>query len=91
MANVVSAIHSSLLETLQGFWHQDPQCKQLIEEVSINPTTHPHYSWQNNLLKRKEKVVVGTLAHDTHLDAWLPIRGLSGVDATYKKVKTLFF
>lgn len=63
--------------------------------MSTDPTTHPHSKWQNNMLLRKGKIVVG---NNTSLQqmilSWMHNSsqgGHSGVLATLKRAQTLFF
>lgn len=91
----VSSVHSTLGEEVQLSWAMDPNIQKLITEVQRNPQSHPHYSWSHDQLRRKGRLVVGS---DPQLRSkimqWLHTSaqgGHSGVEATYQRVKSLFF
>jgi len=57
----LSTISSTLLDSIKASWTQDPYLQSLIQP-------HPHYTWQQGILYRKGKVMVGndpTLKHAT--------------------------
>jgi hypothetical protein len=61
----------------------------------MNPTSHPHYSWVNQLLCKKGKVVVG---HNVTLQTKIidlyhnsAARGHSRTTFTAKKVASAFY
>jgi hypothetical protein len=68
---------------------------KLVQELSTNPTSHPHYSWVNQILCKKGKVVVSynvtfqtkiiALYHDSAAG------GHSGTTVTAKRVASTFY
>ena len=95
MAIMVSNVNSGLMEEIQQAWQEDPNMQAIIRELLINPSSHPHFSWQSAQLRRKGRLVVG---HNPSLKqkilSWLhnsAIGGHSGVEATMRRVKTLFY
>ena len=55
----VSSLSTTLLEAIKQSWQDDKAVQLLIQELTQQPTSHPHYSWVNQLLCRKGKLVVG--------------------------------
>lgn len=94
-ALVLSTTSSDLMQAITHSWDVDPNLKTIIEQLQANPTTHPHFTWYNNLMRRKRKLVVGkdqqlrkdiiALWHST------PQGYHSGIEATLKRVMTLFY
>lgn len=90
-----SMVNSQLMDKLKKNWLEDPQLHKLIDEVSIDNSTHPQCKWHNDMLLRKEKLVVGDNSdlHQVILD-WMHNSchgGHSGVYATLKRIQTLFY
>lgn len=91
----VSTISTTLLEEIKQSWKTDKGVQTLIQELSLHPASHPHYSWVNQLLCRKGKLVVGqnvplqtqiiSLYHDS------ATRGHSGTAVTAKRVANGFY
>ena len=91
----VSTISTTLLEEIKQSWKTDKGMQTLIQELSLHPASHPHYSWVNQLLCRKGKLVVGqnvplqtqiiSLYHDS------ATRGHSGTIVTAKRVANGFY
>jgi ribosomal protein L2 len=52
----VSSHSTTLLEAIKQSWQN---VQLLIKELTLQPNSHPHYSWVNQLLCRKGKLVVG--------------------------------
>lgn len=85
----------SLLETIKSSWVQHMTLQQLIKDLQQNPSSHPKFSWHNNELRRKGKLVIGYYAEIKRviLD-WLhnsSFGGHSDCDVTSTKIKSLFF
>ena len=55
----ISSLSTTLLEAIKQSWQDDKAVQLLIQELTQQPTSHPHYSWVNQLLCRKGKLVVG--------------------------------
>ena len=95
-------LHISLPQAHQGFfdflkllWQTDPHLSKLIMELKTNKLSHPQYTYANNELRRKGKLVVGNNVEiKTHIFKWLhdsAVGGHSGRDATLHRIKSLFF
>lgn len=86
---------STVWEQIIVLYEQDMKLSRLIDQVRTQPRRHLKYSWQNNCLRRKGKVVVGNdtslrkrifgLFHDT------PIGSHSGVHATRHRISALLY
>ena len=91
----VSSLSTILLAAIKESWQKDKDVQLLIQELTLQPNSHPHYSWVNQLLCRKGKLVVGQLGpfqtqiislyHD------LATRGHSGTTVTAKRVANGFY
>jgi hypothetical protein len=57
----VSSLSTILLAAIKESWQKDKDVQLLIQELTLQPNSHPHYSWVNQLLCRKGKLVVGQL------------------------------
>lgn len=67
----------------------------LIKEMQSDPRIHPKYQWQDDILTRKGKLVIRSSMQlfDIILE-WMhssPQGGHSGVKATEKRIKSLFY
>lgn len=69
--------------------------KQLIEQLQKDPKSKKHYSWVQNVLRRKSKIsVLAIRALRNKILEWLHglgIGGHSGRDATMQRMKALFY
>lgn len=84
-----------LLQQIQSSWTTDPALKSLIFEVQNNPSSHPKYSWHNDELRRRGKLVIGANSDlKKVVFEWLhnsSFGGHSGRDVTTARIKSLFF
>lgn len=91
----VSDIHSDLYRSIQKAWEQDTNLKAIISAIQRDGSIHPKYSWANQELRRKGKLVIGNFKDIKHkIMSWMHDSsqwGHSGVTATLKRLKTLFF
>lgn len=91
----VSSVSSELWDLIKKEWEQDEKLRDLIEHIKLDPGRHPKYKWDNNMLTRKGKLVVGsTLQTKEVILEWLHsslVGGHSGVRATEKRIKYLFY
>ncbi|WOH15055.1 hypothetical protein DCAR_0934588 [Daucus carota subsp. sativus] len=91
----VSSVSSQLLDELKLYWQKDVDIERLIQEVQQDPTSHPHYKWSDGVLLRKGKLMVGRADNVQQLVLnWMHSSsqgGHSGVYATMKRIKTLFY
>lgn len=58
-ALTVSIISTSIMEEIRKSWENDPFIQAIIQGLQVSSDSHPHYTWVNNHLNRKGKVVVG--------------------------------
>ena len=69
--------------------------KDIIEALKKNPEAKKHYSWCQNVLRRKSKIVVPSdVAIKNTLLYWLHCSGVGGHssrDVTHQRVKRLFY
>lgn len=91
----ISSPATDLTERVKASWGTDQRIQRLIHDLRLNPSSHSHYSWSNDALKRKGKLVVGTdsvlradLLGHFHADA---IGGHSGATATYRRLSSVFY
>ena len=52
-------ITTSLIKDIQQSWQQDAEVQNLILKLTNNGQCSHNYSWQQGLLKRKGKLVIG--------------------------------
>ena len=86
----LSIITSDLMKRIEHSWLQDPSLVHLIHSLSHNSGKHSKHSWQNNQLRRKNKLVIGKdlqLRQDLlKLFHSSGTGGHSGVGATIKRM-----
>lgn len=90
----ISTIHTELLSDIQHSWECDSEIQQRISQLKDGKQVK-HYSWQQQVLCRKGRIVVGP---DLNLQTKLimmwhndPMGGHSGVEVTYQKLKQTFY
>ena len=87
--------HQGFFDSLKLLWQTDPHLSKLIMELKTNKLSHPQYTYANDELRRKGKLVVGNNVEiKTHIFKWLhdsAVGGHSGRDATLHRIKSLFF
>lgn len=52
-------ILDQLMEGLKNSWTEDPVLQKIITELKQDPYSNSNYSWQQEELRRKGKLVVG--------------------------------
>jgi len=90
----LSTISSTLFDSIKASWAQDPHLQSLIQALEAGQP-HPHYTWQQGILYRKGKVMVGNdptlkqqllqLFHDS------AVGGHSGMEVTKKKLVSVLY
>ncbi|KAL0445954.1 UNVERIFIED_CONTAM: RNA-directed DNA polymerase [Sesamum latifolium] len=55
----VSSMNNGLLEMVKGSWTHGDKIQKLIQLKTLNSDSKPHYSWRNDILTRKGKLMVG--------------------------------
>ncbi|OIT39306.1 hypothetical protein A4A49_36299 [Nicotiana attenuata] len=93
---VVSSGDTDLLQAITNSWSSDQELKKLIEELEVDPLTHKQFTWSKPQLRRKGRLVIGKipqLMRRTMMTLWhtAPQGGHSGVEATLKRLLTLFY
>ena len=88
--NTISVINTDLLHRIQQSWIQDPVMVHLLHKTKSSTSPDSKYSWQNNQLRLKGKLLVGA---DDQLRADLlsyfhssAQGGHSGMAATMKRI-----
>jgi hypothetical protein len=86
---IMTSISTPIMDEIKMTWASDVSLKHIIRDLLHDPSSHPHYTWVNNHLNRKGKIVVGhnpalhnkliALYHDTASG------GHSGVVVTAQK------
>jgi len=86
---IMTSISTPIMDEIKMTWASDDSLKHIICDLLHDPSSHPHYTWVNNHLNRKGKIVVGhnpalhnkliALYHDTASG------GHSGVVVTAQK------
>ncbi|KAH0633599.1 hypothetical protein KY284_036385 [Solanum tuberosum] len=95
LALVVSPTGIDLFQAIVDSWSSDAELQQLITDLQTDPSTHKQFTWSQGHLRRKGKLVIGkdqnlrteimTLWHSGSQE------GHSGVEATLKRLLTLFY
>ena len=90
----LSTISSPLLDAIKASWVQDPHLQSLIQALEAGQP-RPHYTWQQGILYRKGKVMVGNdptlkqqllqVFHDS------AVGGHSGREVTKKKLGSVLY
>lgn len=87
--------NNDLLKEIKASWSQDAHLSKLLEELQKDPNSHPLFTWENDELRRRQKLVVGNVPSlKAKILAWLhdsPMGGHSGRDSTTQRVKQLFY
>lgn len=91
----LSVMECDLLKEIQSGYEKDDALKTIIESLKLKKDSKKHYSWCNDVLRRKDKIVVplDVKLRDTILQ-WLHCSGVgghSGRDVTHQRVKGLFY
>ncbi|KAL8089286.1 hypothetical protein AgCh_038908 [Apium graveolens] len=91
----VSSVQSELMDELEAHWAADPHLNRLISEIKRDVESHKKYTWYDNKLMRKGRLVIGDSQRikDMVME-WMHSSGYgghSGIHATLKRIQTLFF
>lgn len=91
----LSSISSELWEGIKKELNEDPKLVKIIAELEQQTGQPTKYRWANGILSRKGKLVIGSKLHIRKaILEWLhtsPQGGHSGVRATLKRIKSLFY
>ena len=76
-------------------YKEDPVLIRIIQELEHNPVTHSSFTWDENQLRRKGRLVVGrNLELQSQILCLFHTSGLgghSGVHATYQRIATVLY
>ncbi|WOG95777.1 hypothetical protein DCAR_0415105 [Daucus carota subsp. sativus] len=86
---------NKVADALSRINHSELQSLIIITELQNDSTTHSKYTWKDQQLRRKGKLVIGNnnLVKQKILD-WMHDSaqgGHSGIEATYHRIKNLFY
>jgi len=94
-ALTTSTISTDLLAEIKNSYEGDATVQGIIKQLQESTNTHPHYTWVNDHLNRKGKVVVGknpalrdkliSMFHNS------VVGGHSGMTVTAKTIGGLFY
>ena len=94
-ALALSTMSIPLVADIKRSWEEDSKIQSIIQDLTRDPATHPHYKWRDNCLFRKGKLVAGNnielqhqlinVYHDTSLG------GHSGSTVTTARVASIFY
>ncbi|KAL1224617.1 putative mitochondrial protein [Cardamine amara subsp. amara] len=91
----MSVLECDLMMEIQRNYDGDTALKEIIEELKKKPNSKKHYSWIQNVLRRKSKIVVPMKPElKDKILQWLHCSGSgghSGRDVTHQRVKGLFY
>ena len=88
--NAISVFNTDLLHRIKLSWVQDPAMVHLLHKAKQSQGTHSKYSWENEQLRRKGKLLVG--ANDQLRNDLLAYfhsfhqGGHSGIEAIMKRI-----
>jgi len=91
----MTVVECDLLKDIQAGYANDSQLQDIITALQRDPDSKKYFSWSQNILRRKSKIVVP--ANDNIKNTillWLHgsgVGGHSGRDVTHQRVKGLFY
>ncbi|KAJ1407426.1 Retrotransposon gag domain [Sesbania bispinosa] len=84
---------SDLVDKIRATWLTDMSLRKLIKEIQEGSAVHKHYTWHNEELRRKGRLVVGNDSKlREELLQWLHSSGASGhsgINATMQRIKVV--
>lgn len=91
----MSVLECDLMQQIKQAYELDSNVKAIIEELKVKALSKKHYSWSQEVLRRKSKIVVPNVVEirDKILQ-WLHCSGIgghSGRDVTHQRVKGIFY
>jgi len=94
-AMVVIPGMTEMFDRIKSSWAEDPTIKELLIRVQSQEEGVKEFTFVNQQLRRKGKLVVGAnpVLREEILKIWheKPIGGHSGIENTYKRVSSLFY
>lgn len=96
MLSTISSVTTELLAEIQQSWQKDNDLQSIIQQLTQGISNkHRHYTWTNQQLRRKGKLVVGSDIglRNKIIALWhaSSVGGHSGIHVTYKKLKSMFY
>jgi hypothetical protein len=92
--HAISSCQLQWLQELVDSYESDPSTKDIITKLTVDPSAVPHFTWQQGLLRYKNRVWVGSapLLQQKLIIAFRDsaLGGHSGVPVTYRKLKQFF-
>ena len=86
---------TNLMTLISHGWTNDPKLQTIISALQHNAPNHPKYTYVNQQLRRKGKLVVSDDQQLKHfILQWLhrsPTEGHSGRNITLQRIKALFY
>ncbi|KAJ1384005.1 Ribonuclease H-like superfamily [Sesbania bispinosa] len=86
-------LQSDLVDKIRATWLTDVNLRKLIKEIQDSSAVHKHYTWHNEELMRKGRLVVGNDSKlREELLQWLHSSGASGhsgINATMQRIKAV--
>ncbi|KAJ1396383.1 Retrotransposon gag domain [Sesbania bispinosa] len=86
-------LQSDLVDKIRATWLTDVNLRKLIKEIQKGSAVHKHYTWHNEELRRKGRLVVGNDSKlREELLQWLHSSGASGhsgINATMQRIKAV--
>lgn len=93
--SAISVVECEFLKEIQAAYENDIVLKGVIEELTRKADAKKHYSWMQNILRRKSKIVVpNDVQIKNPILQWLHSSGAgghSGKEVTHKRVKSIFY
>ena len=91
----MTVLECDLMLQIQQNYDSDPTTKEIIEALKLSPRSKKHFTWSQEILRRKSKLVVpnNTILRNKILD-WMHSScggGHSGREVTRQRVKGLFY
>lgn len=91
---LTSAVQPEWVQQIELSYATDATCQQIITQLLLDPTSQPEYQYVNGILKKNNRIVVGSfmkirrqLIEAMHTS---PLGGHSGQNACYHRMKLLF-
>jgi len=92
---IMTSISTPIMDEIKMTWASDHILKHIIRDLLHDPSSHPHYTWVDNHLNWKGKIVVGhnPILHNKLIALYHDIAsgGHSRVVVTAQKVGSLFY
>ncbi|KAG2256089.1 hypothetical protein Bca52824_075383 [Brassica carinata] len=91
----LSVLDCDLMTEIKRYYAEDVQVMEIIDELKKKPDSKKHFTWRQDTLRRKSKLVVpAVVTLKNKILEWLhgsSSSGHSGREATHQRVKSLFY